>query len=283
MAATLRDLQLCELEILKDIKRICEEHNIIYYLSSGTLLGAVRHQGFIPWDDDIDIEMPYADYKRFTKIAQESLGKDYFLQNHDTDPAFSGLFSKIRKNNTTMLSKYEVGMAGHHGVWIDVFPIISIGGSFDYRFRKTCVKIANFALIDRSHFEIDQKWIRTQTNAFMFRLVKLIIRFPRVIRRGVHNFFARLVFLGHNRKKKRKGHIWASITYVHPAKVFEGEAKQLLFEDEIFSVPPDYEEYLRNAYGNYMQLPPEDKRGNNHGEMIIDLNNNWERYNIRPQ
>lgn len=115
MGASLRDLQLCEFGILKDIKRVCEENHITYYLSSGTLLGAVRHKGFIPWDDDIDIEMPYPDYLRFVAVAQEALGPGYFLQNRDTDPAFCGLFSKVRKNNTTMLSKYEIGIAGHHG------------------------------------------------------------------------------------------------------------------------------------------------------------------------
>ena len=281
MAASLRDLQLCELEILKEIKRVCEEHQITYYLSSGTLLGAVRHKGFIPWDDDIDIEMPYPDYKRFISVAQDALGDDYFLQNSDTDPSFSSLFSKVRKNNTTMLSKYELGMAGHHGVWVDVFPIISMGGSFDYRFRKTCVRISNFSLIDRAHFELDSKWIRSQTNGFLFHLVRVMTHAPRFLRRAVHRLFAALVFMGHSRKAKRKAHIWASITYVHPANVFLGPAQQLPFEEELFPVPPDYREYLTNAYGNYMQLPPEEKRTSNHGDMIIDLEHSWERYNKR--
>ena len=279
MGASLRDLQLCEFGILKDIKRVCEENHITYYLSCGTLLGAVRHKGFIPWDDDIDIEMPYPDYQRFVAVAQEALGPGYFLQNRDTDPAFCGLFSKVRKNNTTMLSKFEIGIAGHHGVWIDVFPIISLGGSFDYRFRKTCVRICNFSLIDKSHFETDQKWIRSQTNGFLFQLVKLMIKLPRFLRKGIHKLFAGMVFMGHSRKAPRKAHIWTSITYVHPSKVFEGDTKLLSFEGELFPAPPDYEEYLRNAYGDYMQLPPEEKRTSNHGDMIIDLEHSWERYN----
>jgi lipopolysaccharide cholinephosphotransferase len=88
-----------------------------------------------------------------------------------------------------------------------------------------------------------------------------------------------MVFMGHSRKAPRKAHIWTSITYVHPAKVFEGDAKFLSFEGELFPAPPDYEEYLRNAYGDYMQLPPEEKRTSNHGDMIIDLEHSWERYN----
>ena len=281
MAASLRDLQLCELEILKEIKRVCEEHQITYYLSSGTLLGAVRHKGFIPWDDDIDIEMPYPDYLRFVAVAQEALGPGYFLQNRDTDPAHSSLFSKVRKNNTTMLSKYELGMAGHHGVWIDIFPLIAIGGSFDYRFRKACVRICNYSLIDKSHFEIDQKWIRGQTNAFLFNLVKLTVRLPRKIRRGINALFSRFVFMRQNRKAKRYTVVWTGLTDVYPAAVYEGEAKQLCFEDEVFPCPSGYKDYLQITYGDYMTPPPENKRGNNHGELIIDLEHSWERYNNR--
>ena len=279
MSNSLRDLQLCELEILKEVKRICEEHQITYYLSSGTLLGAVRHQGFIPWDDDIDIEMPYPDYLRFIKIAQSALGKDYYLQNEDTEPSFNRLYSKVRKNNTTMLSSYEVGAPGHHGVWIDIFPIISIGGSADYRFRRLCVRICNYSMIDRSNFENDQAWIRSQTSGAMFRLVKWFTRLPDGFRHGIHVLFERLLFAGHDRKTKRKGHVWGSITYVHPARVFEGSAKILPFEDNVFPVPPDYEEYLKNAYGDYMTLPPEEKRSGGHGDVIIDLEHSWERYN----
>ncbi len=281
MANTLRDLQLCELEILKEVKRICEENGIIYYLSSGTLLGAVRHRGFIPWDDDIDVEMPYQDYLRFIRIAQGALGEEYFLQNHETDTSFVSVYSKVRKNHTTMLSDYERGTDGHHGVWIDIFPIISIGGPVDYHFRRLCIRICNFAMFDSSRFEIDPEWIRSQSNALLFCAVRLFIKLPLGFRRLVRTFFEKLVFMGATRKTKRKAHIWGSITYVHPASVFNGSASMLPFEDDIFSAPPDYDEYLRNAFGDYMTPPPEDKRGGGHGNVIIDLEHSWERYNTR--
>ena len=92
----LRRLQLLELELLKRVKQICDKYRLIYYLDSGTLLGAARHKGFIPWDDDIDITMPFKDYKAFLRIAQKELGNRFFVQNYQTEGGFNRGFTKIR-------------------------------------------------------------------------------------------------------------------------------------------------------------------------------------------
>lgn len=273
-----RRLQLCELGILKEVKRVCEKHQITFYLSSGTLLGAVRHQGFIPWDDDIDIEMPYADYQKFLTVAQEELGEDFFVQNSKTDDLFSCAYTKIRKNNTTLLSKYDVGLSGHHGVWIDIFPQTYVGGKNDYLFKKTCVRISNFLVLNDEKIEQDRAWLEKSSSKLMVQLIIAVHRIPYKVRKKLSSFFLKPVFV--TKKKKRITHVWNSITYIHQAETFEGDAEFIRFEDELFPAPKHYRQYLIDAYGeNYMLPPPAEQRNGGHGEIIIDLENGWEKYN----
>lgn len=119
------DLQKVEFDILVEFDRICRKFNLKYFLFSGTLLGAVRHGGFIPWDDDIDVAMPINDYYKFVKICKTELGEDYFLQTYNTDYV-NFWYAKIRKNNTTMLESGFENVNMHHGVWIDIFPYFCI-------------------------------------------------------------------------------------------------------------------------------------------------------------
>ena len=123
MDETLRKLQLIQLEMLKVVDNICSNHKIKYSLYAGTLLGAVRHKGFIPWDDDLDVCMPRKDYNRFIKICGQCLPKEYCLQNKENEPRFSQSFTKMRKKHTTFLQGGEPVSDYHHGIFIDIFPI----------------------------------------------------------------------------------------------------------------------------------------------------------------
>ena len=121
--ATVASAQKIMLEILQEVHKICVANDITYWIEAGTLLGAKRHKGFIPWDDDIDIAMPRKDYNKFLKIAQEKLPQDMFLQNKETEPDYYLPFSKIRKNNTLLIETGETGEENyHHGIFIDIFP-----------------------------------------------------------------------------------------------------------------------------------------------------------------
>ncbi len=123
MEDKLRKLQLTELEILNEFVRICNEHNLQYYLMGGTLLGAVRHKGFIPWDDDIDVIMPRADYDRFADLCKTSLSPDYFYQAPETDPYYYLTYAKLRKNSTEIYEERFIKSKFHKGVFIDIFPL----------------------------------------------------------------------------------------------------------------------------------------------------------------
>lgn len=119
----MRMLQLTELEILTEFARICDMHGLRYYLVGGTLLGAVRHGGFIPWDDDIDVAMPREDYDRFAQLAPRELAEEYFYQCPDTDPNYYLSYAKIRKNGTEVYEERFKNSRFHKGVFVDIFPL----------------------------------------------------------------------------------------------------------------------------------------------------------------
>lgn len=131
--ATLQEIQACQLNILKTVADICDKHNIAYYLACGTFLGAVRHQGFIPWDDDVDLYMEYNDLRRFKEICKTELPHTLFYQDCDSDPSSFWMFTKIRANNTYMPENADVEQARkityHQGVWIDIFPLLEAADS----------------------------------------------------------------------------------------------------------------------------------------------------------
>ena len=118
----LRRVQLTLLEIAVEIKRVCEENDIRYFLSDGTLLGAVRHQGFIPWDDDMDMGMLRADYEKFCRIAPKALKPEYCLETWNTDSGYGLPFAKVMKRNTVYLESKKNTKMREKGFYIDVFP-----------------------------------------------------------------------------------------------------------------------------------------------------------------
>ena len=120
----LRQVQLIQLEILKDFVKVCNKYNLQYFLDGGTLLGAVRHKGFIPWDDDLDLAMPREDYDTLIEIAPEIFDEPYFLQTPENDiGCFYGGYSKLRNSNTTGLEKRNKNHVCNQGIWIDILML----------------------------------------------------------------------------------------------------------------------------------------------------------------
>jgi lipopolysaccharide cholinephosphotransferase len=259
-------LKQCELSMLKCFISICQKLNLKYFLVGGTLLGAVRHQGFIPWDDDIDVGMLRKDYEVFLKEAGKLLPEYYFLQTSNTDPEFPHNFAKIRDSRTTFIEtttkKYNI----NHGVFIDIFP-------FDFypdgratanvlEFKKKFLK----SRIDLGFF-FDTPVVHSKLGNIMIALAK--VRYPS-IKKAV-------VARGKLFQSVKKGNritnycgIWGQREIV-PKEWLE-ETCDLQFEDIVASGPKYYHEYLRNVYGNYMELPPVEMRVGHHYTEVIDLN-----------
>ena len=265
-----RGVQLKELVILRAFKRVCEKNNLTYFLCGGTLLGAVRHKGFIPWDDDIDVCMPYADYRAFLKIAQDELGKDFFVQNSETEDYFPSPFTKIRLNKSTFLDSAYSKWHINHGIWIDIFPVISISRESQNRIQRI-LKICKVMQMDdllNSNPEVFEKLYSAKTIkrlAVFYRIV------PLKLRKQIHKTLLRQVCCNSN--KAYCSELIGSQFILWPKDVF-GKATTIEFEGELFSAPLEYDTYLRIHYGDYMQLPPENQRVGLHAD-IIDLEHSY--------
>ena len=119
----MNDLQKRLLVILKEFARVCGKHNLRYFLNGGTCLGAIRHKGFIPWDDDVDVMMPREDYEKFLTLQYEYEGTPYFIQSWKSDPRYTYGFAKLRDSSTTFIEDFYRNHRINHGVWIDIFPL----------------------------------------------------------------------------------------------------------------------------------------------------------------
>lgn len=267
MGDTLRELQLCELGILRETKKVCEKHGIRFVLACGTLLGAVRHRGFIPWDDDIDIEMPYDDYLRFQEIAQNEMGDDYFIQTCETDPLYHFPYLRVQKKNTALINEWEKNSPGHHRISIDVFPLADLGGRGDFRLKKTMIRVSTFLRMDAAVFHDGEDWIRHQGGTAMFRLVKLARRLPERFRRKLSGWILK-TFVFRHKNTPDVTFVWTTVTSRIPREVYDEPYEMMWFEDDYYPVPRGYDTYLTIIYEDYMQFPPPEKRKPRHPLLV---------------
>lgn len=269
----LRKLQQVQTEMMIDIVNVCEKNNIKYYLGFGTMLGAVRHQGFIPWDDDIDLIMPYSDYKRFVKVAQNELGDQYFVQNTNTDPNWYRAYTTVRKNNTTMMYSHWSKFNVHQGIWLDIFPIAEMGSNFEIKIKKNLLRISNYLLMD-NYIAANQEEFKKVLGKVGYSSLQLIYKLRRKQRIRIHNFLVDYICSGSG--KKYYAEIWNSITDIHPHRCFEGDDSFVTFAGRQYRAMHDYGTYLSSTYGPNYMTPIKEEKG--HDGLIIDFENNWTKY-----
>ena len=254
-------LRRIELELLRGFISVCERLELTYYIVQGTLLGAVRHGGFIPWDDDIDVGMPREDYEIFLKRGQALLPQGLFLQNHATDPGFMHCFSKLRRDGTVFMEQTQKTLHMHHGVYLDIFPLdyypdgLFRGAAYDW--KKLLIRYRVRAVY---HIPSDEAW--TAANVLR-RLLKLAARrvYPTTedAMREQERLYASVSY---GKRRINNGSPWGNRERV-PAAWLE-RTVPLSFEEMTVLAPSEYDAYLRHAYGDYMTLPPEEQRVSHH-------------------
>lgn len=280
----LREAQLLELNILKEVDSICNSYGIVYWLDGGTLLGAVRHGGFIPWDLDVDIAMPRADYQRFLSIASEKLPAHLTLQTRENEPAlgYFGVPCRIRDLNSILIQPYDKRMRRrfkYNGVFIDIWPIDkyrkSIWGLIiDYGLKGAYMasslfylRFGNFYLPDATKRNLKNR-IKSFITRFEdpFYSEKWLIKFNKLLQPRIrasqkitNNF--------------KIGYGFDNIFY----KVYSNDEiyplRKIKFEDSCFFAPNNYNSLLKIYYGDYMTLPDENKRFDYSVEIIPKILN----------
>lgn len=270
---TLRKVQLAQLEIAKDIKRVCDDNNINYFLDSGTLIGAARHKGFIPWDDDLDIGMLRDDYEKFLKVAPEQLGDSYFLQTWDNDKGFAYPFAKVRKLGTRYIEAVSQRSNAHNELFVDVLPYDFWPVGYKKQ-RKNHLMIYFYSNILYMKCKMTP-WLRHKNINRLLCYIKYIpfIIFSVFMKRK--NIITKLNSIMKFYNGKETGYVYEQYGHASgnkgvPVSYFDSYT-EILFEDEMFKVPLNFDGVLRAQYGDYMILPPEDKRENRHQVLEIVL------------
>lgn len=251
---TLRKIQLVQLELLQEADRICKKCNIHYNIIAGTLLGAVRHDGYIPWDDDADIALLREEYEKFRKACETELDTSrFYFQDHRNTSGYRWGYGKLRRKNTLFFREFQEHMSYEQGIFIDIFPLDAVPQNYILRsiknFECFCVrkilwsevgKIADKNPCKRKWFSllsnIPEKWIFGHYQKMIKKSEKINSEWVRI-----------LMFPTPNKE-------WGYL------KKWYENSTDIRFEGITFQGIQDYDEYLSFKFGNYMELPPEEKR-----------------------
>lgn len=265
-----------QLELLHEFQRVCNEYGLRYFADSGTLLGAVRHKGFIPWDDDIDVVMLRDDYEKLCKVAPSAFGKDYFFQNTYTDNIVRQ-HSQLRKNGTTMACLGDYGTKYHKGIFFDIFVLdnVPIDDTFREVLGETVKKKYMSFIPPRKKLGKNKPWFLVEAyNLLFYPLKRFCYNLKEKFRGGIIKDFNGFNRLCEAYNDVDTGYLGGVALYgsmgdkiIAFDKKWYSETVMLPFEDIEISCPIGYKDILTAMYGDYM-TPVRGKTA--HGNVYVD-------------
>lgn len=266
-----------ELQMVEIFDKICKENDIKYSLSGGSLLGAIRHKGYIPWDDDIDIIMKRNDYNKFIEIAQKELKEPYFLQYYKTEKNYPRGHAQLRNSNTTAIIIGDQYNKFNKGIFIDIFPLDNIPDDEKER-REFLEKISKYKEKLKFYYNIESKskikyYIKKIIRTVKYKIInynKQIEKYEKEIQKYNNIETKQCGAVGFRPKEFKYENSWLD------------DIIETQFETLKLNITKNYDELLTRQYGDYMKIP-ENKNGTLHGEVLFDTENSYKRYNTMEE
>lgn len=254
-----------ELDLLIEFDRVCNRYNLSYFLYCGSLLGAVRHKGFIPWDDDIDVAMPRRDYEKLLKVGINEFSSPYFLQFHEAEKDYYYSFAKLRNSNTSAISKNFRYQHFNQGGFLDIFPfdncMLDDLEDRSENIKNKILDLSTFMRMSNPYLSVcDRERIKNYSGSDPEKTIKKIYQEAMAYFDVETEYVAPYCFTLYDIKKQlfRKKDLFDTIV--------------VDFETIKVPIPKKFDLVLQKLYGNYMEFPPIEKRGcEQHKDAVFDM------------
>lgn len=266
----LTKLQKTQLDMAVEVDRICKKYQIPYFIIAGTLLGAVRHGGTIPWDDDLDIGMVRKDYERFLQVSKEEMREGYFVQTWDSDPGYGWPFAKMRKEDTVFIEKNARHTQAHQGIFIDIFPFDNVPES------PLKQKIHNLVtILYKKIILVRQGYLIWNPEDTMKKNIHLLLKgasMPFSLERLKKNYYKTMTQYN-GQETTHKVNLGGSDGYARESIQSDWlfPLVEMPYDGEVLSAPKASEACLTHLYGNYMSPPPIEERVNKHEIIKLEF------------
>ncbi len=260
------------IQLLVEFDKVCTKHKINYFVFGGTMIGAIRHRGFIPWDDDVDVIVPRKDYDLLKKIAYEgAFHEPYFFQDPRTDEGYPKGFARLRDSGTTEIPYEDFALKCNSGIYIDIFPL-DILPDDKYRRKaqkmtlKTCRHVMN--LYARYYSGIGNEGM-TRTKRIVYNCILPLFKLRIITMNQLYEIFENVARKYSNSNSKMAGALtllFKNDRFIYDRCLWQGETIRTKFEDIEVPVPEKYDDILKHSYGDYMTPVHEPT---NHGDLVF--------------